>query len=51
MATADDLTRSICVVVPEATERGPMHGTPAFYVKSKFFTKLSQRRPVRPECT
>ena|SRR5436190_7280166 len=39
MANAEDL-RSIALSLPEATER-PMHGTPAFYVRTKFFTKLS----------
>jgi hypothetical protein len=39
MATARDL-RSIALSLPEATEK-PMHGTPAFYVRNKFFTKLS----------
>jgi hypothetical protein len=39
MANAEDL-RSIALSLPEATEK-PMHGTPAFYVRSKFFTKLS----------
>ena len=39
MATADDL-RTIALNLPEATEK-PMHGTPAFYVRTKFFTKLS----------
>ena len=39
MATADDL-RTIAMSLPEATEK-PMHGTPAYYVRSKFFTKLS----------
>jgi len=39
MATEEDL-RNIAMALPEATEK-PMHGTPAFYVKSKFFTKLS----------
>ena len=39
MATADDL-RKISLNLPEATEK-PMHGTPAFYVRTKFFTKLS----------
>ena len=39
MATAEHL-RSIALSLPEATER-PMHGTPALYVKTKFFTKLS----------
>jgi hypothetical protein len=39
MATAEDL-RTIALSLPGATEK-PMHGTPAFYVGSKFFTKLS----------
>src|SRR5438552_15340581 len=39
MANTEDL-RSIALSLPEATEK-PMHGTPAFYVRSKFFTKLS----------
>lgn len=39
MATTEDL-RAIALSFPEATEK-PMHGTPAFYVGSKFFTKLS----------
>jgi hypothetical protein len=39
MATAEDLRR-IALSLPDATEK-PMHGTPAFYVGSKFFTKLS----------
>jgi hypothetical protein len=39
MATAEHL-RDIALSLPEATEK-PMHGTPAFYVKTKFFTKLS----------
>jgi hypothetical protein len=39
MATTEDL-RSIALSFPDATEK-PMHGTPAFYVKTKFFTKLS----------
>ena len=39
MATAEDL-RSIALSFPDATEK-PMHGTPAFYVRTKFFTKLS----------
>jgi hypothetical protein len=39
MATAEHL-RDIALSLPEATEK-PMHGTPAFYVRSKFFTKLS----------
>ena len=39
MATAGHL-REIALSLPEATEK-PMHGTPAFYVKTKFFTKLS----------
>src|SRR3954464_9375858 len=39
MANVEDL-RNIALSLPEATEK-PMHGTPAFYVRSKFFTKLS----------
>lgn len=39
MATAEDL-RSIALSLPETAEK-PMHGTPAFYVKTKFFTKLT----------
>lgn len=39
MATADHL-RDIALSLPEASEK-PMHGTPAFYVRTKFFTKLS----------
>ena len=39
MATAEHL-RDIALSLPEATEN-PMHGTPAFYVRTKFFTKLS----------
>jgi len=39
MATAQHL-RDIALSLPEATEK-QMHGTPAFYVKTKFFTKLS----------
>ena len=39
MATADHL-REIALSLPEATEK-PMHDTPAFYVRTKFFTKLS----------
>lgn len=39
VANPEDL-RSIALSLPEATEK-PMHGTPAFYVRSKFFTKLS----------
>ena len=39
MATAEHL-RDIALSLPEATEK-PMHGTPAFYVKTKFFAKLS----------
>lgn len=39
MATAEHL-REIALSLPEATEK-PMHGTPAFYVRTKFFTKLS----------
>ena len=39
MATAEHL-RDIALSLPEATEK-PMHGTPAFYVKTKFFTKLT----------
>jgi hypothetical protein len=39
MANAEDL-RSIALSLPEATEKS-MHGTPAFYVRRKFFTKLS----------
>ena len=39
MASAADL-RTIALAMPDATEK-PMHGTPAFYVKSKFFTKLT----------
>jgi hypothetical protein len=40
MASAEHL-RDIALSLPEATEK-PMHGTPAFYVRTKFFTKLSQ---------
>lgn len=39
MATAQQL-RAIALSLPEATEK-PMHGAPAFYVKARFFTKLS----------
>jgi hypothetical protein len=39
MATAEHL-RDIALSLPGTTEK-PMHGTPAFYVKTKFFTKLS----------
>ena len=39
MATAEDL-RKIALSLPEATEK-PMHDTPAFYVRTKFFTKLT----------
>lgn len=39
MATAEQLRR-IALSLPEAFEK-PMHDTPAFYVKTKFFTKLS----------
>lgn len=39
MATAEHL-REIALSLPEATEK-PMHGTPAFYVGTKFFTKVS----------
>lgn len=39
MATAQHL-RHIALSLPDATEK-PMHGTPAFYAKTKFFTKLS----------
>lgn len=39
MATAEHL-RDIALSLPEAAEK-PMHDTPAFYVKTKFFTKLS----------
>lgn len=39
MATAQQL-RDIALSLPEATEK-PMHGAPAFYVRGKFFTKLS----------
>jgi hypothetical protein len=44
MATAADLRR-IALSLPEATEK-PMHGTPAFYVRTKFFTKLGQEGTV-----
>lgn len=39
MATAAHL-RDIALSLPETSEK-PMHGTPAFYVKTKFFTKLN----------
>lgn len=39
MATAEHL-REIALSLPEATEK-PMHGTPAFYVKTKFFARLN----------
>jgi len=39
MATAEHL-RDIALSLPEATEK-PKHGTSAFYVKTKFFTKLN----------
>jgi len=39
MATAAHL-REIALSFPDTIEK-PMHGTPAFYVKTKFFTKLS----------
>lgn len=39
MATAAHL-REIASSFPDTIEK-PMHGTPAFYVKTKFFTKLS----------
>ena len=39
MATAEHL-REIALSLPDATEKA-MHGTPAFYVKTKFFTKLT----------
>lgn len=39
MATAEHL-REIALSLPDTTER-PMHDTPAFYVRTKFFTKLS----------
>ncbi|MHB8465177.1 MAG: MmcQ/YjbR family DNA-binding protein [Acidimicrobiales bacterium] len=39
MASAEDL-RDIALSLPEATEK-PMHDTPSFYVRTKFFTKLT----------
>lgn len=39
IATAAHL-REIALSFPGTIEK-PMHGTPAFYVKTKFFTKLS----------
>jgi hypothetical protein len=39
MATAEHL-REVALSLPEATEK-PMHGTPAFYVKAKFFARLN----------
>ena len=39
MATAEQL-RDIALSLPEATEKR-MHGTPAYYVGSKSFTKLT----------
>jgi hypothetical protein len=39
MATAEHL-REVALALPETTEK-PMHGTPAFYVKTKFFARLN----------
>jgi hypothetical protein len=39
MATVQHV-REIALSLPEATER-PMHGTPAFYVRTKFFARLN----------
>ena len=42
MATAEHL-REVALSLPEATEK-PMYGTPAFYVKAKFFARLNDGR-------
>ena len=39
MATAEHL-REIALSLPEATEK-PMYGTPAYYVRAKFFARLN----------
>ncbi|MEU7891426.1 MmcQ/YjbR family DNA-binding protein [Nonomuraea sp. NPDC049152] len=44
MVTEDDVRR-IALGLPATTER-PMHGTPAFYVKAKWFARIREEGDV-----